>query len=56
MVVASDGVWEFLNNMDVVKIVVPYYEQGNIEGACDAVLAAALRTWQEVTFLQQPNA
>ena len=26
MVIASDGVWEFLSNQDVAEIVWPYYE------------------------------
>jgi len=47
MVIASDGVWEFLNNIDIVKMVVPYYEQNNLEGACDIVLNAAVKSWQE---------
>lgn len=27
LVIASDGVWEFLSNEDVAKIVLPYYEE-----------------------------
>lgn len=26
VVVASDGVWEFLSNEEIAKIVLPYYE------------------------------
>lgn len=47
MIVASDGVWEFIENIDVVKIIAPFYEQNNIEGACDFLLGVALRRWQE---------
>lgn len=50
MVIASDGVWEFLENIDIVKMIGPYYEKGNIEGACDLLLSNALRRWQEVNF------
>ena len=31
VIIASDGIWEFLSNEDVVKIVIPYYEQGKME-------------------------
>jgi len=47
MIIASDGVWEFLNNADVVKMIAPFYENGDLEGACDYLMAAALRSWQE---------
>ena len=48
MIIASDGIWEFIESVDVVKIIAPFYEQGNIEGACDFLLGVALRRWQEV--------
>jgi serine/threonine protein phosphatase PrpC len=47
MIIASDGVWEFLNNIDIVKMVAPYYEQNNLEGACDLLMNASIKRWQE---------
>lgn len=47
IIIASDGVWEFLENVDVVKMVAPYYEQNNIDGACDALLNASVKSWAE---------
>jgi len=35
MIIASDGVWEFLSNEDVAKIVSPYYLQGHAEQAAN---------------------
>lgn len=34
IVIASDGVWEFLSNEEVVKIITPYYLKNDAEGAC----------------------
>lgn len=31
MIVASDGVWEYLSDQEVVKIVAPFYERGTPE-------------------------
>lgn len=47
LIVASDGVWEFIESIDVVRIIAPFYEQNNIEGACDYILGLALQRWQE---------
>ena len=47
MVVASDGVWEFLTNQDIAQIIYPYYESNNAEGAADAVVKEAHRRWSE---------
>ena len=48
MIIASDGIWDFIESVDVVKIIAPFYEQGNIEGTCDFLLGVVLRRWQEV--------
>jgi serine/threonine protein phosphatase PrpC len=45
MVVASDGVWEFLSNIEVLKIIRPYREANDIEGACDKLMMESLRRW-----------
>jgi len=47
IIIASDGVWEFIENIDVLKLIAPYYEQNNLEGACDVLMAAALKSWQD---------
>jgi serine/threonine protein phosphatase PrpC len=45
LVMASDGVWEFLSNQDVIHIIQPHYERADINGACDALMKAALTQW-----------
>lgn len=46
MVLASDGVWEFLENQDVANIVYPFFLQKNAEGAAEALVRAAFKTWK----------
>lgn len=46
-VTASDGIWEFLTNEDVLRIVNPFYEKGDIEGACNKLIEEATLQWEE---------
>ena len=38
IVIASDGVWEFLSNEEVANIVWPFFEKRNAEGAAEALV------------------
>jgi len=49
IVIASDGVWEFLQNEDVAKIVLPFYEQNAPEAAANALVKAAFKKWKQVS-------
>ena len=33
IVIASDGLWEVMDNKDVGKIVVPFYNNNDVQGA-----------------------
>lgn len=46
IVLASDGVWEFLSNDDIAKIVLPYYECKNAEKAAEAVVRESYLKWK----------
>jgi serine/threonine protein phosphatase PrpC len=46
-VIASDGVWEFLSNDDVVRIVEPFYQQNTAEKAAEALIKEALKKWKQ---------
>jgi serine/threonine protein phosphatase PrpC len=48
VVVGSDGVFEFLSNEDVVKIVVPYWRRRDTEGAAEALAREARAAWIRV--------
>ena len=45
--IASDGVWEFLSNDDVVRIVEPFYQQNTAEKAAKALIKEALKKWKQ---------
>ena len=47
MIIASDGVWEFLSNQDVLDIISEYKDRSDIEGACDQLMRESLRNWGE---------
>lgn len=38
MVLGSDGLFEFLTNDEIIKIVSPYYSTNDVERACEELL------------------
>jgi serine/threonine protein phosphatase PrpC len=46
IVIASDGIWEFLPNDQVVEMIVPYWQDNNPEGACERLVNEAVYHWQ----------
>ena len=47
IVIASDGVWEFLENQEVADIVFPFFLQKNAEGAAECLVRAAFKRWKK---------
>ena len=47
IIIASDGVWEFLSNEAIAKIVWPYYAKNSPEQAGNAIVRAAAQKWKE---------
>lgn len=47
IVIASDGVWEFLTNEEIGQIVWPYYLQNSPEQAGNAIVRAAAKKWRK---------
>ena len=47
IVIASDGIWEFLSNKKVAKIVLPFYEKKDSEGACKELIKKATAWWNK---------
>ena len=47
IIIASDGVWEFLENKDVMEIVMPFYNSKNVEGASKKLVEEATKNWTE---------
>lgn len=47
LIVASDGIWEFLKNEVVMDQVIPFYEKKDARGAVDKLVKEATRCWEE---------
>lgn len=47
LVIASDGIWEYLSNRKVVKIVEKQWKFGTIKSACDKLMDAAMKKWAQ---------
>ena len=47
IIIASDGVWEFLSNEDIAKIVWPFFIKNSPEQAGNAIVRAAAQKWRE---------
>ncbi|EAS01080.1 protein phosphatase 2C containing protein (macronuclear) [Tetrahymena thermophila SB210] len=46
LVVASDGIWEFLSNEEVVSMITPFYYKNDPEGACEKLVKEATLAWK----------
>ena len=46
VVIASDGIWEFLSNNEVARIIFPFFEKRNAEGAAEALVKEAFKRWR----------
>ena len=46
IVIASDGVWEFISNEEIAKIVTPFFESKNAEKAAEAVVRESYLRWK----------
>lgn len=47
VVLASDGVWEFLTNEEVGSIILPFYLNKNAEKAAETLVRAAFKKWKQ---------
>lgn len=45
IVIASDGIWEFLNNKDVCEIIKPFYSVGDVKGAVEELIKQSTERW-----------
>lgn len=46
IVIASDGVWEFISNEEIAAIVRPFFEAKNAEKAAEAVVRESYLRWK----------
>lgn len=47
IVLATDGIWEFLSNQEVAQMMLPFYFQGDAEGASEKLIAEASNRWKQ---------
>jgi len=47
IVLASDGVWEFLTNEEAGSIILPFYLNKNAEKAAETLVRAAFKKWKQ---------
>ena len=47
IVIASDGVWEFLENKRVAEIVMPFYKNNDPDGACKTLIKESTDWWNK---------
>ena len=45
IVIATDGIWEFLTNEKVRDIILPYYEENNISGGINKLIKVGNKIW-----------
>ena len=46
IVIASDGVWEFLSNDEVVSLIMTHYLNNSAEKAAETLIREALKRWK----------
>ena len=46
-IVASDGVWEFLDNNKVMNMVMPYYEKNDPDNASKLLIKESTNWWEK---------
>ena len=51
IVMASDGVWEFMSNDEIAKIVCKYYFTGNAEKAAEEIVKQSFLKWKDNEIL-----
>jgi len=47
VVIASDGVWEFMSNEQIANIVLPFYHSGQAEQAANTIVREAASQWKQ---------
>ena len=48
LVIASDGVWEFLSNKRVMEIVQPFYKANDPAAAGEKLVEESVKCWKKV--------
>lgn len=47
IVLASDGVWEYIDSLECIYLIKDYYLKGDIWGACNSIVEEASKRWKK---------
>ena len=45
IILASDGVWEFISNEEVAAIIMPHFKKNSAEKAAEAIIKESIKRW-----------
>ena len=45
MIIASDGIWEFISSQECIDIIQKYYENNDLKGCCDYLYQESSKRW-----------
>ena len=45
LIIGSDGLWDVVKPYDIIRMIRPYFNKGDIEGACQALMKKAVQQW-----------
>lgn len=45
IILASDGVWEFISNEEAANIIMPHYLNNSAEKAAEAIIKESIKRW-----------
>lgn len=47
LIIASDGVWEFLDNKRVMNLSIPFIEKNDLNGLCQILIQESTNCWKK---------
>lgn len=47
LIIASDGVWEFLDNKTVMNLSIPFIEKNDLNGLCQILIQESTNWWKK---------
>ena len=45
MIIASDGIWEFISSQECIDIIQSYYENNDLKGCCEYLYQESSKRW-----------
>ena len=51
IIIATDGIWQYMSNTNVASIAQAHFEQGAAEAAANAIVRRAAQLWRDVSVL-----